>query len=288
MTEERRNLAFVGLPGTGKTTYLGALWQVIQDARDPSLAEVDFTGDRAYLQAIGGMVASGQEVRRTEMGSTEGMALSLRFNSGLECRLEVPDLSGEAVRMLVEQRVFDPNLHEAVTLADALVLFVHPESVRGPTRRNEVVEIATDLGIPGTGEAPSVEAVQSQRFEHRFACTGAALTDVLENLTELNDRQRPINVAIVVSAWDRADGSGTPDEWLTDRLPAIATWCRTNLWRVRSAVFGVSAIGGQLPDDRDSLLAKGSVSQRAFARAGDGTAVAITDPLRWALTAADE
>lgn len=287
MTDAVRNLAFVGLPGTGKTTYLGALWQVIQDAREPSVVELDFTGDRAYLQEIGGLVASGEEVRRTDVGSTEGMALGLRFHDDLECHLSVPDLSGETVRMLVEERVWDPNLHSAVLNADALILFVHPDTVRSPMRRNSVSEMANELGVSEMGEAASPEPVQP--FEHRLACTGAALTDVLENMVELQLERRRLRLAIVASAWDRAEGGGeTPKEWLQDRLPAIAAWCTTNSWRVRSQVFGVSAIGGQLPDDRDSLLAKGAVSQRAYAHTGDGAPVSITGPLQWALASTDE
>lgn len=287
MTDAVRNLAFVGMPGTGKTTYLGALWQVIQDLREPSVIELGFQGDRAYLQEIGGLVASGEEVRRTDVGSTEGMAMNLGFNGGLECQLSIPDLSGETVRMLVEERVWDPNLHSAVTNADALVLFVHPDAVRGPTRRNSVSEMANELGVPEMEEVSSSEPMQP--FEHRLACTAAALTDVLENMVELQLGRQRLRLAIVTSAWDRADGGGeTPNEWLHDRLPAISAWCATNSWRVEYEVFGVSAIGGQLPDDRDQLLAKGAVSQRAYARTGDGTPVSITGPLQWALAAVDQ
>ena len=49
------------------------------------------------------------------------------------------------------------------------------------------------------------------------------------------------------------------------------------------SLYGVSAQGGTLPDQRDELLARGSVRNRVYARNANGAEVPVTDPLRWAL-----
>lgn len=287
MTREHRTVALIGLPSTGKTTYLGALWQVIQDACDDSVVEVDVTGDRAYLQDIGERVASGDEMRRTDVNSVDGLTLTVRFQSGLVSELEVPDLSGETVRMLVEERVWHPNLYDAIAQADAIALFLHPDQVRVPVRRNLFAEMSTAPGA-SSSDGPPLENADTVEFTLELACTGAIVTDILENILTLASPQPQVRLAIVVSAWDLTEGGLTPDEWLSQRLPAIAAWCRTNKWRVSSAVFGVSAIGGSLPDDRDALLAKGSVSARAYAQASNGRPIALSAPLEWAITNDDE
>ena len=131
MTKQPATVAFLGFPRTGKSTYLGALWQLAQDPAERTIVERVVTGDRSYLQKLGDRVARGEEIGRTEMSSTEGMELTLGFRQG-DVTVHIPDLGGETLRLLVEERLWHPGLERIVAVSNAMLLFLHPERLRSP------------------------------------------------------------------------------------------------------------------------------------------------------------
>jgi hypothetical protein len=270
-----RTVALLGMPRTGKSTYMGAIWQLVQDPDDGSVIELDTTGDRQYLQRLGERVATAREVERTEVESDEGLQLLLGFATGGQARLDVPDLSGETLRQLVEDRLWHPRLEAVVDRADAILVMLHPDRLELP--------IPIALGDAALGRGSDAAAgVVSTPFEPRDASTAAKHLDALENvLAELNVGL-PVRLAVVVSAWDVVDGDPTPKEWLTSEVPAVDSFLARNGDLVTPAIFGVSAQGGRLPQQREELLERGDVRERAYARDADGRAVSLVEPLRWA------
>ena len=268
------NLAFIGLPQTGKSTYLGALWQLIQDSGDGSVTEVDVTGDRSYLQSLGERVASAQEIERTPVDSDQGMRLTLRFRDLGDLSLEIPDLSGELFRQLIENRIWHTKLDEAVERADGLILFLHPHHLTQPFSIRAVNQLLGVVAVDDTEEP--------RAFSVHEACTAAQHLDALENVLAAV-RPRPVRLGVVVSAWDVVDGQPTPLEWLRRRLPALASYLSANEQLTTSSIFGVSAQGGALPEQQEELLAQGNVIERAFAVGPDGIAVGLAEPLRWVI-----
>ena len=284
-------VAFLGLPRTGKSTYLGALWQLVQDSDEPGIVERDVTGDRSYLQELGERVAVGAEIGRTEVASGEGMQLTLGFEQG-DVRVEIPDLGGETLRLLVEDRVWHPRLKNTIAAADAMLLFLHPEEHCLPTAIGIADEVlkglestqgAGDTELADRPDGGSRNAREVPEFENAAACTVAQCLDALENILWYRRSRWPIRLVIVISAWDTVDGSLTPAEWLRDRAPALDSFANANTDMVEWSLYGVSAQGGRLPDDRDELLARGSVRERAYARSARGDAVSLAEPLRWVL-----
>ena len=284
-------VALLGLPRTGKSTYLGALWQLAQDPAEPKFVERDVTGDRSYLQKLGDQVARGEEIGRTETSSIEGMELTLGFEEG-DVTVHVPDLGGETLRLLVEDRVWHPRLLDTIAASNAMLLFLHPEKLRLPMTIAMADEILSDVqspqgtDSPRTGNGQEAERSTSReppQFEAVSACTVAKYLDALENILTYQRARWPIRLGIIISAWDTVDGSPTPASWLKDRAPALDSFASANNDMIQWNLYGVSAQGGMLPEDRDRLLACGSVRERVFARDARGAAVPITDPLRWAL-----
>lgn len=290
MAERIGRVALVGLPRTGKSTYLGALWQLIQDPHDDSIAEVDVTGDRSYLQLLGERVAQLQEIDRTDVASDEGLRLVVRFRDKGDVELDVPDLSGETLRLLVEERVWHDLVRDAVESADAILLFVHPDRLRLPIRTNFTDAALADLVKTSRDGAETVDASNAGlpegplHFAPRYACTAAKLVDAIENIVAGADSRRPIRIGIVLSAWDEIDSAPTPREWLGQELPAVARMCSANAELVELGVFGVSALGGRIPKEKERLLKLGGVFERAYARDADGRAVPLCRPLEWALS----
>jgi hypothetical protein len=105
---------------------------LIQDGSEDSIREVEVTGDRSYLQKLGDKVALAEEIDRTEVESDEGLVLTLEFKDHGDMHLEVPDLSGELTRQIVEARVWHERLDRVVSEAKSLLLFLHPGRVSLP------------------------------------------------------------------------------------------------------------------------------------------------------------
>ena len=284
-------VAFLGLPRTGKSTYLGALWQLAQDPDERTIVERDVAGDRSYLQELGDQVALGTEIGRTEVASSEGMRLTLGFGQR-DITVDIPDLGGETLRLLVEDRVWHSQLENTIASSNAMLFFLHPEKLRLPM----AIGIADDIlaGFESPRGARGAEPANRQepeprterelpQFENAAACTVAQCIDALENILWYKRTRWPIRVVIVISAWDTVDGSLSPTEWLKDRAPALDGFATANTDMLEWSVYGVSAQGGSLPDDREKLLARGAVRERVYAVNPRGEAVSLAEPLRWVL-----
>ena len=271
---DARTITLLGLPRTGKSTYVGALWLLVQDPSANRVAETDARGDRSYVDELADIVARAKEMPRTPVDSREGLSVTVAFGGGSDLVLNLPDLSGESVRELVEDRHWRPTLDEAVQAADALVLFVHPERIETPIPISMTLGVAGDLATDtGTGGTPA--------FDPKKACTAAKLVDLMENILDATRHSPPTRIAVVVSAWDTVGGDRTPEEWLAERLPGLSDMLIANRELVECRVFGVSAQGGRLPEQEAELVGR-ELRLRAFARAGSGQPADLSDPIRWA------
>jgi hypothetical protein len=284
---ERPRLVFLGLPRTGKSTFLGALWALIQSPVERSVRETDFSGDRSYVQRLADQVARGEELDRTALDADEELAVEVSFDPEGIAELRIPDTSGESLRILAERRIWYPRLLAACTDATAILFFVHPERLRLPQRIAVAVagtgeETEAAERAPGDIEFHPPDGVRFQAHEHE--CTAAELIDVFENLAALWRERPPVRIGVVVSAWDRVDGEPkpTPHEWMAARLPGVLSTLESNRDIAEFGVFGVSAQGGAL-EDRDQLLAKGEICDRVFAADRRGRAVSLAEPIRWAI-----
>jgi len=283
----RPRLVFLGLPRTGKSTFLGAFWALVQSPAEPAVRETRFGGDRSYVQKLADQVARGDALDRTALDASEELAVEVDFEPGGVADLLIPDTSGESLRVLAEQRIWYPNLLAACTQATAILMFVHPDRLRMPQRI-----AVTSGGEPAPAPEPErspehvdfhpPDGVAFQAQEH--TSTAAQLIDVFENLSELWSDRRPIRVGVVVSAWDRVVGEPkpTPYAWLAARLPGTLATLESNRDVADFEVFGVSAQGGAL-EAREELLARGEVCDRVFAEDRSGRRISLFEPVRWAI-----
>lgn len=284
----RPRLVFLGLPRTGKSTFLGAFWALVQSPAETSVRETNFSGDRSYVQKLAEQVARGEELDRTALGADEELSVELGFDDAGVAELLIPDTSGEALRVLAERRFWYPRLLDACKDATAILVFINPERLRIPQRivvTAGVEQTATPAAFARPADAIEFHPPDGVRFEaQEHACTAAELIDVFENLAELWNDRRPIRVGVVVSAWDRVGGDPKPSpyQWMAARLPGILATLECNPDVAEFEVFGVSAQGGSL-DDREGLLARGEICDRVFAEDRSGRGISLVEPIRWAI-----
>jgi hypothetical protein len=265
------------MPRSGKSTYLGTLWALVQSPLDRSVVEASFSGDRAYVQRLADQVARAQEVERTTLETGGQLSVTLDFEANGTADLLIPDTSGESLRLLFEQRVWYAPLRGICEEATSMVLFIHPEHVRVP----QPLSVLGAVARTSDGEAEaSTATITFDPREH--TSSSAELISVLENVAEAREALWPVRIAVVISAWDTVDGDPTPYEWFETRVPGLLSTIECSPHVEELGVFGVSAQGGAL-SHRDELLAKGEIYDRVFAIDRDGGTVSVTEPLRWAI-----
>lgn len=277
------NLLFVGLPQSGKTTYLAALWHVLDEQSSTTkLKRKQNSVDRAYLNQIAEAWRACTPVPRTALQSDDTtVALHLEGDGFGEFTLTVPDLGGEAFEQQLEHRKMSAAHAALFREANGVLLFVHPDVEKG-TQISEQDQIAASIG--GVIEAPSSangRAAVPVPWKVEMLPTQAKLVELLQFLLELVNQR--LRVAVVVSAWDLvADVGHTPREYVSGRMPLLRQFLDANDDIFEHAVFGISAQGGAIPDEKSKLLGLDSLKRIKVCLENDNDHD-ITKPIAWLL-----
>ena len=286
----------LGLPGSGKTTFLAAMWDIIV-ARSVDETALSFgalrAGNASHLNKIAKRWREGKEQDRTELGGNliVQMTLKVRGRSEQATSLTFPDIAGEAYRSMWEERVCERSLVEYLR-APSVVLFIHADRIRLPRWAADETSMAKKLGL-----AVSEQAVVP--WNPRDVPTQVALVDLLQLLQE-----QPLSVgrrrlSIVLSAWEKVSDEGLkPHEFLAEKLPLLRQYLDGHRDAWVSQVFGVSAQGGEyqkvvregeaevLSAETEALLELYNPSDRIQVWGHSDLGHDITIPLAWALGAA--
>ncbi len=281
---DRQSVVMLGLPQTGKSAYLGTLWHCVEEPSVTEVREADLPGDLDHVQALAAALRALEKIPRTHREDEYDFDAPVAFADGKTARLRVPDLSGEHLRDIVEQRVLTERLQTELDNASGVIFFLHPAEIEPPIGigvANVVSEPAPAAAAGGEPMSALPEDVAPEdEFENKRACTAALVIDCLENILEAMSGRWPVRVAVVASAFDLTKDV-TPDEWLEQRLPAVRSFLKSNSDRVAWTIFGVSAQGGAR-NDRHALLDK-DLHDRAYVLSSEGDKLDFSAPIRWAL-----
>lgn len=275
----------VGLPSSGKTTYMAALWNVVRD-KDVSgalgLARLD--GDDEYLNRIRTEWVRCEQVQRTARTAENYPRIHLVDEERRESSLVMPDLSGEVFEDCFSHRVWPPTLDSFAKSASGILLFIHPDDVREPWRIDQV-------GVQLEGDRPEGDvthtADEGLMWDMRLTPTQVKLVDLLQIVVARRAGiESDLRVAVILSAWDLVTAEvASPVEWLAKHLPLVDQWLTANHEVVTSRIYGISAQGGHLPDKRDALLKKRKPSDRIVVIGEEAGLHDVTAPIRWLMGA---
>jgi hypothetical protein len=238
MTEASK-VAFVGLPNTGKTTYLAALWNALQEsAGEHSLRLAKFPQNAAYLKTIHERWLRGESVGHTPRDGGEHVRLDVELNQR-SLELEVPDLSGESFEDMVVRRQTDKVVDALLTSATGILVFAHPDDLRPRV----TIAQARKMGVV---HDPAVEVKRPRQMDRLKLPTELHIVDLLQAI-RIRCRevgiQEHLRVALVLSAWDLLRNEGlAPSQWVQIRMPMLHAYLMSAATGAR--VFGVSAQGG--------------------------------------------
>jgi hypothetical protein len=261
----------IGLPESGKTTFIAALWHVLESEEVPSALRVrELAGDRAYLNKLRNAWLRCEPVGKTEQdGATMVRMLLEDRTTHVTAELWLPDIAGETYRDHWVHRQWSAAFDELAVAADGALLFVHPSEIAEPLRIDAVNALAE--AVRGDQEPTVTNAAAPTKWDPQQSPTQVQLVDLLQFLAWRRGGV-PLSLGLIVSAWDLVrDQRLSPSKWCASRLPLLGQFLASNEDRFRVAYYGVSAQGGVIPRDADRLREFTHASQRIEVVADDLT-----------------
>lgn len=281
----------IGLPESGKTTFLAALWHVVNSKEIPgSLVLKEFPPERGYIESLKRTWLDLEPMARTSRISTNPIVMKLTSPADNATEeLVFPDVSGELYREeLLNGRVCSRASYELFKTASNVILFVNPERIQKSPRIDDVAtsgdatptSLAEIDALLTKATTPHAE-VTSIPWAPGLVSTQVNMVELLQLIASIRDEK--FGIAVVISAWDKVPQPCAPSEWLRKELPLLHQFLVSNDSDYRCKFFGISAFGGDPDKDVDMLSRKHSrASDRIIVQEDQGSRHHdITAPIRW-------
>lgn len=289
-----RSVVVVGLPSSGKTTFLAALWHLICERELVTRLSFDklLSGDTGYLNDIASCWRSGKEQDRTFLKGNRLVSINLKDQNNSSLRATFPDIAGEEFSQMWEERECDNKVADFLKEGGVL-LFVHADNIIAPQWVVDIAALSKKLGIEISEDAPIP-------WHPKYAPTQVQIVGLLSLLRKAPLDTGPRRLAVMLSAWDKARDEGLrPDEFLELKLPLLHQYLQQDADKWEWRTYGVSAQGGVYgkPDSQDpqapkapptaetqKLLALDRASKRINLVSGQTVSHDLTEPLEWLIS----
>lgn len=276
---------FIGLPSSGKSSFIGALWHVVETGEIESQYTVSVQPkDREYLNQLRSNFLGCKSPERTKTGFVKRIELELKDSyTNKISNLIFPDLSGETYESLFEYRQLTKEYLDELSGCNSIMLFVNPDYLQRPFLINDAYSLLDFEGIDEEANSGN----QEKKWSPKISQTQLVLVDLLQIIG--NELPLTCKIGIIISAWDvilEHDKKQTPDAWLIDYLPLLYQFLSANPNKLSFKVFGVSSQGGKYSSDIDGnykLHAKIKQSERIIVQEGNSVSNDISLPIKWIL-----
>lgn len=247
-----------GLPKAGKTTYIAALWDIIQ--RRQGDFDLQFTTNpenATYLNEIWEYWVKMENIERSKTPALDDIKINVsRKVDGQEMELSIPDFMGEQFQKIID-RTLPENIKEWIESSDRMLYLIN------------TLEDGSKDDMDEEEEANPEGADRQEEREKALPLTPERMMDVSQNLMVLKyivTHTKMKKIAIGISAWDKKMGAGqTPEEYLKRRSPVLYNFIKYHFEDV--LYFGVSAQGFDYSNKAEKateMREKARQSNRAF------------------------
>jgi hypothetical protein len=283
--QKQRTVVTVGLPDSGKTTFLAALWHLITtDDIDTRLKLQNLRGaEIAHLHALAERWRSARVQDRTTISNTRLVEINLRNRAAEDLRLAFPDIAGEVYRHIWEDRECEHTMGDMLN-GTGVLLFIHADTIKPP------VWISDNLAVLDMEATEAGVETELTPWHPSLSPTQIKMIDLLSLLRDFAPNGGARRLAVMLSAWDKAEQGGQkPGEFLAAKMPMLNQYLRQNADRWDSRVYGVSAQGcdydpaGASPhsEEAERLLALDRPSTRIRLVLDETNSHDLTEPLEW-------
>lgn len=269
-----------GLPGSGKSTYIGALWYCLMHPDNIEgiklvADKMNLADDLTVLNRLSDAYKNMKLIDRNYSDQNETVQINLKVaDSDTKIQVEVPDFLGENFRDLVELKESE-LVSEWLKDTDTLVYFM-----------NEITppEFEDDHG-PEDDEKP-MPAKEIPQFSIKAISAVAMNIMVLKCLLNKKSFKK---VVIVLSWWDKNTDNGVvpnnPKKYLKEYSPALFNFIQHHIPNFE--IIGLSAQGLEYPKEdqgnyeatQKEIKAKTREGKRSFVEIGDKIVHDLSLPL---------
>jgi len=222
MTE--RSVVILGLPGSGKTTFLAALWHLVSEREiDIKLKFVTLrAGNATHLNEIASLWRQAKTQERTSVAGDRLVSMTLKAEDEEPNVVTFPDVAGEAFLQMWEERECDENIAQLLK-SNGVMFFIHADKINSPGWVVDEAQQCQELGLV-------YEPGQSVPWKPRLAPTQVQVVDLIQVLQSPPLDVGPRRLAIILSAWDKVQAERlSPEEYLARKLPLLAQYLHNGL-----------------------------------------------------------
>ena len=194
-----KKIIMIGLPETGKTTFLAAFWHIIESANyHLQLEKLPPQSD--YISSISEKWGNCEPLDRTVPGTEQKVDMTLKDSNTNEIfNIVLPDLSGETFEAHFNERQWDDEYEKFIVEFHGILLFVHPNKIETPTLIADVQPALSGLDVANPNQNYPPE--QTVEWDSTLAPTQVKLVDILQFHIDRHYIS-PLKIAVIISAWD--------------------------------------------------------------------------------------
>jgi hypothetical protein len=281
------SIIMVGLPDSGKTNYLAALWDALQKGKGRLSAPIP-PDEITYVEEALACQSRGEFAPRSDKNieeSRKDFSVAVRLKNQPDIPtidIVVPDITGELWKGAVETTEIAPEWMAELEGAAGAVLFIRLQS----ESNSAPLDWVTTERLLTASKPTEADERKSKSIPTQIAL--CELLRFLEYTLPPKQEDGKPRVAVAVTAWDIMDAETAAKgaaAFLRKEYPLFSG--RLNdIESLDVAVFGVSACGGDFNDPifKDQFL-KGEVAGYVVVGAGKSLVVEpdVTVPVAWVL-----
>jgi len=242
------NILIIGLPASGKTTFLAQLYNRIRKRK--GVVKLGKRRDKLNIEAIKDAVRRLSRAEETHATPSDGnleLVLPITWEEK-EAILVSPDYGGEQVRDIQDAMHVNIEMVNRLKESDQWILFIRPGKIFPEydlSQKNyeaRVIEKSTqDDEVVLSRQSRFIETLQAMLF-----AKGKGVRHQLDTP----------RLFIVLTCWDELETENTPMEVLMEKLPMLVDFCHANWQPEAFKVLGISAQGFRLDnqENRDKYL----------------------------------
>lgn len=278
---------FLGLPSSGKTSFIGAFWHVVETGEIDSVYTVSLPpSDREYLNRLRKNFLDCEAPERTKTDFVEKIEIEIvERSTEKKVIFAFPDLSGETFESQFEYRKLTSDYDEQISKCNSIMLFVNPSKIKKSLSISAVNGMLEESDNEHTTANPL--KASPTKWIPKMCQTQVVLVDLMQIIRKRVNST--CKIGVIISAWDivknsldKEEANLNPQNWLRNNLPLFHQYLLANQDFFPSKVFGVSAQGGEYHESQNhTLQEKIRQSERIIIQSDNNISHDITVPLQW-------